>query len=187
VCLGDLHIPERKQAISSVLSKKILRISPDLVLSTGDHTEYFVLKSLEKFGHVEAVNGNMENLGIERVKVIKVLESIKILLLHGDQFGRGNIEAVAEHAKKLNCSIAVSGHTHTFEAKEINGVVCVNPGTVTGAWGSAKLEEESVAVIELKQAETKSGIEIKVKKLFLDERKNLVESVAYSGKIRQAP
>ena len=160
------------------------------MLSTGDHTEYLVLKSLEKFGHVEAVNGNMEDLGIERVKIIEVLGGLKILLLHGDQFGRGNIEAVAEHAKKLDCKIAVSGHTHIFETKEINGVVCINPGTVTGAWGLQKHEEETFAVIELNKknkTEKNPFIEIKVKKLLLDSSKKIVESTTHTGKIRQAP
>ena len=44
--------------------------------------------------------------------------------------------------RKLDVDVLISGHTHTYEAKEFQGKFFINPGSATGAY--SPLTKESV-------------------------------------------
>lgn len=55
----------------------------------------------------------------------------RILCMHSHTlpFGR-SVEALVKRAKDKSCNIAVYGHTHRFDMREIEGVLVINPGSL---------------------------------------------------------
>lgn len=50
----------------------------------------------------------------------------------------GDVQALAQVQRALDCDILVSGHTHTNEVTEYEGKWFVNPGSITGAYSATK-------------------------------------------------
>jgi vacuolar protein sorting-associated protein 29 len=48
----------------------------------------------------------------------------------------GDAEALASLARRLECDILVTGHTHAATVVEIGGRIIVNPGSMTGAFSA---------------------------------------------------
>jgi putative phosphoesterase len=81
------------------------------------------------------VKGNMDYLDLPRQVVFEV-GGVKIGVVHGDQVRpRGNIEALTRIAKTIDVNVLVWGHIHAPFITEHEGVIHVNPGSVTGVWG----------------------------------------------------
>lgn len=57
-------------------------------------------------------------------------EGKRIFCCHGHRYGvKSGLSRLASRAKELDCEIALYGHTHRAAAEEINGVLCINPGS----------------------------------------------------------
>lgn len=78
------------------------------------------------------VQGNNDFFSnLEKEKVI-VLGGKHCLLTHGHYYGVGlDVQMLAKEAKAHGCEIAMFGHTHKPFFKEINGVLCLNPGSIS--------------------------------------------------------
>lgn len=58
-------------------------------------------------------------------------EGVRILCCHGHRYGvKSGTERLAEHAKECGCEIALYGHTHRAAIKMVDGVLCINPGSL---------------------------------------------------------
>jgi vacuolar protein sorting-associated protein 29 len=56
-------------------------------------------------------------------------------VLHGHQVvPAGDTQSLAAVARAMDVDILLTGHTHRFEAFELEGRFFVNPGSATGAW-----------------------------------------------------
>ncbi len=56
----------------------------------------------------------------------------RCFLTHGHRYGVGmDVQRLAEEARSRNCSIAMFGHTHRPFLRVVEGVVCLNPGSVS--------------------------------------------------------
>ncbi len=121
----------------------------DLILHTGDVEENWVLEYLSHFGELHVVRGNMDYLDLPKFQVIDT-EIGRILLIHGHQVHpRGNRDQLSALGRSAGAGIVVSGHTHRPFIEERNGIVLVNPGTATGAWGgSYEGGEESIVTFD---------------------------------------
>ncbi|UXD21763.1 phosphodiesterase [Ignicoccus pacificus DSM 13166] len=139
--LSDAHVPDREKEIPKKILEHLWENKPyDLVLYAGDLTGEEVLSLLDSLGkEVHVVRGNMDYLPLPDMKIVE-LDGKRVLLLHGHQVRpRGNLKALSEIAKEYNASIIVHGHLHKpLVAKEM-GVLHLNPGSVTGAWGGSSL------------------------------------------------
>jgi len=80
--------------------------------------------------------GNCDFSFGEREYVIEA-EGVRILCCHGHAYGvKSDLDRLAAHAKEQDCSVALYGHTHIAAAETVNGVLCINPGSV-GAYCNA--------------------------------------------------
>ena len=58
-------------------------------------------------------------------------EGLSVLCCHGHRYGvKRGLETLAARAKELNCEIALYGHTHRAGIETVDGVLCINPGSV---------------------------------------------------------
>ena len=56
----------------------------------------------------------------------------KLFLTHGHLYGVGfDLQGLADEARDRNCSMAVFGHTHRPFSRVVNGVLCINPGSIS--------------------------------------------------------
>jgi len=120
----------------------------DEILFTGDATEYSILHYLERHARTYAVRGNMDFLNLQRFQIIDA-EGHRIFLFHSTEVRpRGDPDQLWEYGK----TAVIFGHTHKKDVYAYKGLLFVNPGTATGAWGGATQgEPESLAVLELKK------------------------------------
>ncbi|MGM0468646.1 MAG: YfcE family phosphodiesterase [Promethearchaeati archaeon] len=153
LAIGDLHIPRRAKTIPEEILDKISQLtSPNLfdyTFFTGDLIDYHdfldFLKSKTK-NDVFIVMGNMDYYADNRDAPIyqdlviqmenRPHNMLNIGLTHGDQIQeRGNHHQLEKLAENKNFNILISGHTHQEEIfLTKNGILLLNPGSVTGAW-----------------------------------------------------
>lgn len=152
VAIGDTHIPERAKEIPAPVLEFLKKEKPDAILFTGDATEYGTLFLLERFGPVYAVRGNMDDVSSPLEQRLE-FRGKKVLLVHGHKFGRGNYNALVEYGKGFD--IVVCGHTHRQETLERDGILIVNPGSVTGAYSAVATEEKTFTTIVIN-----AGVEV---------------------------
>ncbi|WAW15231.1 metallophosphoesterase family protein [Peptostreptococcus equinus] len=103
----------------------------DMIIHAGDHFEDSIyLKSILNVP-VMAVVGNCDFNTAEKELDFE-LEGINIFLTHGHKYGvKSSDDLIVQRAKKVNAKIAIYGHTHIKEDKEIEGVRVINPGSLT--------------------------------------------------------
>lgn len=75
--------------------------------------------------------GNNDFYGGEKELVLDA-EGRRIFACHGHRYGvKGGTERLAAAAKERGCDIALYGHTHVAETHEEEGILLVNPGSMT--------------------------------------------------------
>ncbi|ALU11583.1 phosphodiesterase [Ignicoccus islandicus DSM 13165] len=139
--LSDAHIPDREKEIPKDLREVIESNAPyDLVIYAGDLTGEEVLSYLKTLGdEVRAVRGNMDYLPLPE-KITLELDGKKVLVLHGHQVRpRGNLKALSEIARREGAEVIIHGHLHVPLIDRVEGIVHLNPGSVTGSWGGYTL------------------------------------------------
>ena len=78
------------------------------------------------------------------------LEGHKMLFTHGHYyFVSRNHDRLVEKAREDNCQIAMYGHTHTPVIEEEDGILVINPGSLT--YPRQRGRRPSYAVMELEQ------------------------------------
>ena len=77
------------------------------------------------------VNGNSDIYDDFPENLVITIGDFKIFMTHGDKLKFGNrIESLAKKAKELDCQIACFGHTHVYQVEKMDGVLCINPGSL---------------------------------------------------------
>ncbi len=164
--IGDSHIPRRAKnipiQICEVLEKNVLNRNFDYTFFTGDVIKAPRFMSyLKKITNIEvlAVVGNMDYYGgnqnapiYQHIKVsIETKENLTVGLTHGHQIHpRGDHAQLGNLAIDNNYNILISGHTHKEEIVLTNdGVLLLNPGSVTGAWSFVASRNPSIIVLIL--------------------------------------
>ncbi len=166
LAIGDSHIPRRAKSISAqicdVLEKRVLNGKFDYTFFTGDviKAPRFMnyLKKITK-SEVLCVVGNMDYYGgnrnapiYQRIEIsLETKENLTIGLTHGHQISpRGDHAQLGTLAIDNNYNILISGHTHKEEIVLTNdGVLLLNPGSVTGAWSFVASRNPSIIVLIL--------------------------------------
>ncbi len=58
-------------------------------------------------------------------------EGMSVLCCHGHRYGvKSGLGKLVRRAKELGCEVALYGHTHRVAIDEVDGVLCVNPGSL---------------------------------------------------------
>ena len=137
---SDAHVPDREPEVPAPIREFLASEAPfDLVLYAGDLTGPEVLEWLKGLGETKAVRGNMDYLPLPNEALVEV-DGKSVLVIHGHQVRpRGNLDALSEIAKKRGAEVIVHGHLHKPLVTMHKGVLHLNPGSITGAWGGSSL------------------------------------------------
>lgn len=103
----------------------------DLIIHAGDNViDSKYIHKITKVG-IMAVRGNCDFENIESELFFEV-EDKNIFVCHGDsygvKYGMGELEI---KAKEVSADIVIFGHTHTPYVKERDGILYINPGSVS--------------------------------------------------------
>jgi len=166
--IGDSHIPHRAKSIPiqicDILEKSVMNGKFDYTLFTGDvinaprFMEY--LKRITKtellvvIGNMDYYGGNQNAPLYQRIEIsLETKENFTIGVTHGHQINpRGDHAQLESLAIDNNYNILISGHTHKEEVfLTKDGVLLVNPGSVTGAWSFVASQNPSIIVLVLNE------------------------------------
>ena len=114
----------------------------DLIIHAGDIGDVEILRALEKLAPVVAVRGNMDREpwtnDLPRTQVVEIGQ-VLIYILH-------DLLTMDLNPKTAGFNLVISGHTHSPEIVEKDGVCFLNPGSA----GSKKFDKLlSLARVEL--------------------------------------
>lgn len=124
----------------------------DLLIHLGDHYEDSLsLKEQFKL-EVAAVKGNCDRDADAWEEIILPLESHKLLLVHGHQYGvKMDLSRLYYRALEMDCNIALFGHSHMAVKIEHEGILLMNPGSLSlprggnrASYGILTLEAEKL-------------------------------------------
>ena len=134
VAISDTHV----QRLNDLEQKVIDRLSKaDLILHAGDYTGIQLVRDLKELAHFVGVYGNMDPPSVRaELKPIEVIEAggFRIGVIHPSEGGSpfGLLERVKRRFNDVK--LVVYGHTHQAKKEEVEGVIYVNPGSLTGAF-----------------------------------------------------
>lgn len=105
---------------------------PDNVIFLGDvHSDCNVLSRYFPTLAICEVCGNNDWFCDVRTEAVVTYGGIKFFITHGHKYGvKSDLSALAAAAKRNGCTVALYGHTHIRAQEDVNGVLCVNPGSV---------------------------------------------------------
>jgi putative phosphoesterase len=123
----------------------------DLILHAGDLTSLEVIEELEEIAPVMAVQGNMDRVGGIKLPKAKIVEAegLKIGIVHGEVYPRGDTQQLVYLAKELGADILVSGHSHQPKIEQTDGVLLINPGSPI----VPRLADRTVMLLEINNKE----------------------------------
>lgn len=138
--LGDLHIPERANAIPEKFKRMLVPNKMQHVICTGNVGREQFNEFCALAPNVHVVRGDFDNdetLPFPEVQVVQVGE-FRIGLIHGHQLlpSASSQDAKSRMRRKLDVDILVSGHTHQNEVVLEDGYYHINPGSITGAYSA---------------------------------------------------
>ena len=127
--ISDTHIPDRAR----VIPEKVLTTfkDVDLIIHAGDLTTTRVIDELEEIAPVIAIQGNMDRVAGLKLPNAKVIEAegVKIGIVHGEVYPRGDTQQLLYLARQLDVNILVSGHSHQPKIEQVEDVLLLNPGS----------------------------------------------------------
>jgi len=166
---GDSHIPRRASHVPDEIYKEINKLIAldrfDYAFFTGDLINAPKLldflnnisknKLFKVIGNMDYYGGN-KNLPQSQNLLVNLNEvaDISIGLIHGHQVQpRGDHSQLEYFALEHNYNILVSGHTHKEEIYLTqNGMLLLNPGSITGAWSFVASGNCSFIVLSIDEA-----------------------------------
>lgn len=108
---------------------KIDKIKESYILHL-DAGDSMLKESLLHKESIYSVRGNCDT-SLFPLERIYELESHKILIVHGHQFGvKQGLHRLIDYAKKKEITLCIYGHTHIQKIDEIEGILFVNPGAI---------------------------------------------------------
>lgn len=136
---------------TSGAERLIMKERPDHVIHLGD-----CIRDAEELSNrfptlpICKVPGNNDWFTDEMKEKVIFLGSVKIFLCHGHTTGvKGGLDVQTAKAIRQNCAVSLFGHTHSPYLEERDGILLLNPGSVT--YGG------SYALLTLKPGEHPEG------------------------------
>ena len=114
---------------------KLLDKNPDIAyfihLGDSEGCEDAIRIHLPKGCESYFVQGNNDFFACLPKEIEMRLGKERLFLTHGHLYGVGfDLQALADEARARNCSMALFGHTHRPFSRIVNGVLCINPGSI---------------------------------------------------------
>jgi putative phosphoesterase len=125
--LGDTHgkIKKAKKAVEQMGDIKLL-------IHTGDYYEDALILSKVSGIKVKAVTGNCDSYAPGPVEELLKIGDFRLYLTHGHLFGvKSSLARLYQRAEELGAHIVIYGHTHMPYQEKRNGILFLNPGSIT--------------------------------------------------------
>ena len=147
--ISDTHIPDRGKELPENVYDAFKNV--DLILHAGDLTSLKVIEMLKDIAPVVVVQGNMDRArGIDLPKACVIeAEDLKIGIVHGEVYPRGDTQQLIYLAQELNVDILVSGHSHQPKIEQKEGILLLNPGSPI----VPRLADRTVMLLEVNNSE----------------------------------
>lgn len=127
VVLSDTHGNKR-----DVLSLFPVMTESDIIIHLGDTSQDGNFIRAEFPNKTHLVNGNCDLVQLGENELVLQVENVKIFACHGHLYSvKSTPEKLVARAKELGCDVALYGHTHSASEREIDGVLTINPGTMS--------------------------------------------------------
>ena len=104
----------------------------DIIIHLGDTSQdgSFIRSKFPQNTYI--LNGNCDLMKSGENEIVLEVEGVKILACHGHLYSvKGTPQKLVNRAKELGCAVALYGHTHSASEMEIDGVLTINPGTMS--------------------------------------------------------
>ena len=164
LAIGDAHIPRRAREIPSKIYAKLDSLTRehlfDYTFFTGDvidapqFLDFLKLRTKQDFfrviGNMDYYSGNRDAPIFQK---LKLSNQLSIGMTHGAQISpRGDYDQLELLAMENDYNILISGHTHKEEINLTkNGILLINPGSVTGAWSFVASQIPSFTIIDVNE------------------------------------
>ncbi len=129
--ISDTHIPDRAKVLPVKVFESFKDV--DMILHAGDLTSGEIFDKLSRMASLVAVQGNTDRMmGFELPSREWVdVNGLKIGLVHGEVYPRGDSSQLVYIAKQMDVDILVSGHSHQPKIEKVDDVLLLNPGSPT--------------------------------------------------------
>ena len=103
---------------------------PDAVLHLGDNIiDAYELRWQVSGTVLYMVKGNCDYQDCEESELLLCIEGVKIFMSHGHGYGvKKGLNALIHAARKKGADLALYGHTHLAQIREMPGLTLMNPG-----------------------------------------------------------
>ena len=156
VVVSDTHVNNMKE-----LPHKLLRFfhRADLIIHLGDYISPELLKEFKGLGNFRGIIGNHDSLISPReLKTIDVFEigGKRLGLIHGLSSPLAMLKRIRALFKKYHVDIILYGHNHLAFNSILDGILYLNPGTVTnqfpstyGSFGIVSIANDGTIISEI--------------------------------------
>ncbi|MDR0880361.1 MAG: metallophosphoesterase [Clostridioides sp.] len=133
--MRKLAVVSDTHRVELIMDKFIDRIKDcDLILHAGDNFEDCTYIQQLTGKEVIGVPGNCDHkyVGIAERELVLEVDGVNILLCHGDQYNvQFDTYTLESHAELAGVDVAIFGHTHRPYKTEYNGILYINPGSLS--------------------------------------------------------
>lgn len=133
----------------------------DAIIHAGDETSDVQWLADRVDWPIHAVAGNWDSTtGIYPLERVVDQYGPRIYLAHGHRHRvKEGLGVLADTARAKDASIVVYGHTHTALAVVMDGIVFINPGSLSAPRGR---REKTFALLEIEQHVSGTGFDLRV-------------------------
>lgn len=130
--ISDTHIKRGSSDFINLIDTYLKDV--ELIIHAGDYISKEVVEALRKHKKFVGVWGNVDNEEVKslvREKEIITLKDYRIGIFHGHGSSKTTLDRAYEKFKKDSVDIIIFGHSHQPLAKTKNGILMLNPGSLT--------------------------------------------------------
>jgi len=130
--ISDTHIKEDIDKFINSIDMHFKEV--DLLIHAGDYINKAVLEGLKNYKNFVGVWGNVDDTETKELineKEIICIEGYKIGIFHGHGSNSTSLDRAYDKFKDDQVDIVIFGHSHQPLVKTKNGVLMINPGSIT--------------------------------------------------------
>lgn len=126
IILSDTHGNRNLDKLRTVMEES------DFIFHLGDTSSDGGRIRTEFPDKTIVINGNCDPVRLGENTAVVQMEDVRVFATHGHLYSAKSTRVkLAEAARNEGCKIALYGHTHRAAEDEIDGVACLNPGTLS--------------------------------------------------------
>lgn len=104
----------------------------DIIIHLGDTSQDGSFIKAKFPDKTYLLNGNCDIMRAGENELTLEVEGLKLFACHGHLYSvKSTQQKLVNRAKELGCAVALYGHTHSAFEEEIDGVLTINPGTMS--------------------------------------------------------